>query len=137
MDLAELESYVINYLETNITNEICRDYLKVAVCITIYPPCTDNGTIVEQLCSENCDTLFNEGTCAQETTSVVEVVNDFLADPMIEFTFNCPNTSSFVEAYLNTSLCQCEQCFVMSSTVNNSTNDSTTTPAVPDGFVKC
>jgi len=136
-----LESYVLNYIETNITSEICRDYFKVAVCVTIYPPCTDNGTTVQQICSEDCDILFTEGTCAQESANIIEVVNDFVADPMIEFMFNCPNTSSFIEAYLNTSLCQYERCFVVSSTVNDSTNSSTTTtPApiiVPDGFVEC
>jgi len=138
LDLAELERYVFNYIEINVT-ETCRDYLKVAVCVTIYPPCTDNGTTVQQLCAENCEALLIDGICTQEATSVIDTVNDFVADPIIDFTFNCPNSSSFAEAFLNTSLCLDECCFVMTSAAADSTNVATTTAmptpiAVPERY---
>ena len=53
IDIMLLESDVINYIESNIASDQCREFLMVAVCTIIYPVCTEIGT-VKRLCSEVC-----------------------------------------------------------------------------------
>jgi len=61
IDLIQLEISAMNYIDTRVTNQYCRNYLKTALCVTIYPPC-DGG--IQTLCSEECDSLLNSGTCS-------------------------------------------------------------------------
>lgn len=113
-----LESDVIDYIESNISSELCRDYLMVTVCNTIYPVCTENDT-VKQLCSEDC--ALNEGMCTQESADVITYINEWMGDPVINFTLNCSNSLNFAELYLESSVCYDNDCLPISM-VNGSDN---------------
>lgn len=127
IDLLLLESDVFDYIESNITSDLCRDFLMVVVCATVYPVCTEDGS-VQQLCSEEC--MLNENTCAQEVADVMEYVNEWLGDPVINFTLNCSNSLDFVELYLESLVCYDDDCFSISiaSDSDNSTDNSTSVP---------
>ena len=143
-----LESDVIDYIESNIASDQCREFLMIAVCTIIYPVCTEIGT-VKRLCSEEC--ALNEKTCAQEVTDVSVYLNEWLVDPAINFIINCSNSLDFVERYLESSVCY-DDCFSMSivSDSDNSTNNATSVPLnsiiittpttplpIPDMYVCC
>ena len=93
----------MNYIEANVTNQYCRNYLKVALCVTIYPPCDDG---VQKICSELCDTLLNSGTCAFDTQYLIE----YISNVDMNFTINCSNSVSFSSGFLTTVPCQSDKC---------------------------
>jgi len=96
----------MNYIEENIINQYCRNYLKAALCATIYPPCnvSNNGS-VQRLCPEACESLLNNSTCSSDTTHIIEFVSNEIADPAINFTIDCSDSLSFANTFLNTSIC--------------------------------
>ena len=96
----QLEISAMNYIDTHVTNQYCRNYLKTALCVTIYPPC-DEG--VQRLCSEECDSLLNSGTCSNDTVNLIEHVDNFISHPLINFTINCYNSLQFSSSFLNIS----------------------------------
>ena len=98
----------MNYIETNVTNQYCRNYLKAALCVTIYPPCDDGG--VQKLCSEVCDSVLNNGMCSFDTRYLVEYVTIMTSNSFINFTINCSNSVSFSNGFLNTMPCQRNEC---------------------------
>ena len=106
VDLLELEFKAMNYIEENVTNQYCRNYLKAALCVTIYPPCnvSNNGS-VQRLCPGVCDSLLNNSTCSSDIINVVEFVSSQIPNPMINFTINCSNSLTFANTFLNTSIC--------------------------------
>ena len=95
----------MNYIEANVTNQYCRNYLKAALCVTIYPPCNDSG--VQKLCFEECNSLLNSGTCSSDTRYLVEYVSRRVSNP---FTVNCFDSLSFSNRFLNTNPCQSNKC---------------------------
>ena len=99
VDLLELEFKAMNYIEENVTNQYCRNYLKVALCMTLYPPCTGN-TSVQRLCPGECDSLLNSSTCSSNTTNLVEYLSNQITNPFINFTINCSNSLSFAKYVL-------------------------------------
>lgn len=113
IDLALLESDVFGYIEANIVSELCKDYLMVAVCATIYPMCTESDTI-QQLCSEQCNDILNEDMCMQDAADVVEYINEQIGDPTINFTLDCSNSVNFAELYLESSVCYDDGCLSIS-----------------------
>ena len=90
----------MNYTDAHVTNQYCRNYLKTALCVTIYPPC-DGG--IQTLCSEECDSLLNSGTCSDDTANLIEHVNSFISHPFINFTINCSNSFQFSSSFLDIS----------------------------------
>ena len=102
VDLLNLEFTALNYIENNVTNQYCRNYLKAAICATIYPPCnvSNNGS-VQRLCPEVCDNLLNSSTCSSDTTSMVAFVSSHVTD---HFTVTCSNSLSFASMFMNTSI---------------------------------
>ena len=105
--LLQLEYEVMNYIETNVINQYCRNYLKAALCVTIYPPC-DNG--IQKLCSEECDNLLNKGACSFDTKYLNEYVADVMSNYSIELTINCSDSLGFSNQFLNTSPSQNNKC---------------------------
>ena len=112
VDLLQLEFKAMNYIEENVSNQYCRNYLKAALCVTIYPPCNNvsNNASVQRLCPGECDSLLNSSTCSSDTTNVVGVLSSQIADPFINFTINCSNSLSFANMFLNTSTCYDNNC---------------------------
>ena len=108
----------MNYIDTNITNQYCRNYLKTALCVTIYPPCDDEG--VQRLCSVECDSLLNSGTCFSDTMNLIEHVNNnFMSHSIMNFTINCSNSQHFPAQFLSR-ICPSKDCI--------SITDSSTVP---------
>ena len=106
-DLLQLEYEAMNYIEANVTNQYCRNYLKGALCITIYPPC--NGSIIQKLCSEECDHLLNDGACSSGVKHFIDYVNS-LSNLFENFTINCSNSLSFSNNFIDTMPCQSNGC---------------------------
>ena len=107
--LLQLENMAMNYIEANVSNRYCRNYLKAALCVTLYPPC--NGSSVQRLCSEECDGLLNNGTCSYDTRSLTKYINDrALSNPFTNFTINCSDSMSFLNKFSNTNPCQSSKC---------------------------
>ena len=96
----------MNFIEANVTNQYCRNYIKAAVCVTIYPPC--NGG-VQKLCSEECDELLNSGECSSDSRYLTEYISS-LSNYFENFTINCSNSLSFSSKFLSTMPCQSSQC---------------------------
>jgi len=96
----------MNYIDIHVINQYCRNYLKTALCVTIYPPC-DGG--VQKLCSEECDSLLNSGICSDDTVNLIEHVNNLTSNPFINFTINCSNSLQFSSLFLNIS-CYADNC---------------------------
>ena len=69
VDILFLESDIINYIKSSISNGRCRDYLMTAVCVTIYPVCIENDT-VQQLCSAQCEDILND-MCTQDASDIL------------------------------------------------------------------
>ena len=111
IDLMQLEISAMNYIDTHVTNQYCRNYLKTALCVTIYPPC-DGG--VQRLCSEECDSLLNSGTCSNDTVNLIEHLNNFTLHP---FTINCSNSLQLTELFVNGS-CSSKACVSLSELSN-------------------
>ena len=97
----------MNYIETNVINQYCRNYLKAVVCVTIYPPC-DNG--IQKLCSEECDNLLNIGTCSFDTKHFTEYFTDVMSNSSITLTINCSNSLYFSNRFLNKTSSQSSNC---------------------------
>ena len=114
IDLIQLEISAMNYIDTHVTNQYCRNYLKTALCVTIYPPC-DGG--VQRLCSEECDSLLNSGTCYDGTVNLIKHVNNFISHPYINFTINCSNSLQFSEMF-STKSCSSKNCVSMTTSSN-------------------
>jgi len=105
----------MNYIDANITNRYCRNYLKTALCVTIYPPCDDGG--IKRLCSEECDSLLNSGTCFGDTVNLIEHVNNnFMSHLLINFTLNCSYSLQFSSIFYNIS-CQSDSCVYITDIV--------------------
>ena len=128
IDILLLESDFVDYIESNITSELCRDYLITAVCATLYPVCTENGT-VQLLCPEQCEDVLND-MCMQEAADVVEYINEWIGDPVVNFTLNCSNSLNFAELYLESTVCYDDNCLLilLDDDSNNSTGNSTSVP---------
>ena len=109
IDLPQLEFKVMKYIEENVTNQYCRNYLKAAICVTIYPPCnvSNNGTI-QRLCPEECDSLLNNSSCSSDTTNVTEFMSSQIENHI--FTINCSNSVSFANIFLSTSVYYSNNC---------------------------
>ena len=117
--LLQLEYEAMNYIEANVTNQYCRNYLKAALCVTIYPPCDGSG--VQKLCSEVCDSILNSGTCSFDTRYLTEYVTQIISNSSMKFTMNCSNSSmkftincsnslGFSVSFLNTMPSQSGKC---------------------------
>ena len=104
--LLQLENEAMNFIEANVTNQYCRNYIKAGVCVTLYPPCNDG---VQKLCSEECDNLLNSGECSSDTRYLTEYINN-LSDYFENFTINCSNSLSFSNEFLSIMPCQSSQC---------------------------
>ena len=96
----------MNYIEANVTNQYCRNYIKAALCVTIYPPCNDG---VQKLCSEECDKLLNSGKCSPDTRYLNEYVKK-LSKYFENFTISCSNSLIFSNKFLSTMPRQSNKC---------------------------
>ena len=106
--LLQLEYEAMYYIEENVTNRYCRNYLKAALCVTIYPPC-DNG--VQKLCSEECNDLLNKGACSLDTKHFTEHLTNEMSNSFItSFAINCTNSLDFSRKFLNKDPCQSSKC---------------------------
>ena len=101
--LLQLEYEAMSYIEANVTNQYCRNYLKAALCVTVYPPCNDG---VQKMCSEECDNLLNSGTCSSDTRYLAEYMNRLSEN----FTISCSNSLMFVNRFISTMPCQSNKC---------------------------
>ena len=101
----------MNYVEKNVANQYCRNYLKAALCFTIYPPCnvSNNGS-VQRLCPGECNSLLNDSACSSDTEDVIEFISSEMLDPSISFTIDCSDSLSFANMFLNTSFCHTNSC---------------------------
>ena len=97
----------MEYIETNVTNQYCRNYLKAAMCATIYPPCNDG---VQKLCSMECDSLLNNGTCSSDTRHLTEFMTNIKLNSVINFTINCSDSLSFSSRFLSKMPCNDNKC---------------------------
>ena len=97
----------MNYIETNVINQYCRNYLKAVVCVTIYPP-RDNG--IQKMCPEECDNLLNIGTCSFDTKHFTEYVIDVMSNSSITLTINCSNSLDFSNRFSNKTSNQSSNC---------------------------
>ena len=104
--LLQLEYEAVNYIEANVTNQYCRNYLKAALCVTVYPPC-NNG--VQKLCSEECDNLLNSGTCLSDTTNLIKYMNK-LSNYSENIAIDCSNSLILSSKLLSTMPCQSSNC---------------------------
>ena len=109
IDLLELEFKAMNYIKESVDNQYCRNYLMAALCMTIYPPCTNNAS-VQRLCPGECDSLLNSSTCSSNTTNLIKYLSSQIENPLINFTINCSNSLSFANMFLNTSTCYDSTC---------------------------
>ena len=101
--LLQLENEAMNFIEANVTNQYCRNYIKAAVCVTLYPPCNDG---VQRLCFEECDNLLNSGECSSDIRHLTNSLSEYFEN----FTVNCSNSLSFANIFLSTMPCQSSQC---------------------------
>ena len=92
----------MNYIEANITNLYCRNYLKAALCVTIYPPCDGSG--VQKLCTEECHNLLNSEACLSYTKQLSDYATGVIPS------FNCSNNLENLNAFSNTTLCESGNC---------------------------
>ena len=106
--LLQLEYTAMNYIEANVSNQYCKNYLKAALCVTVYPPC--NGSGVQKLCSEECDGLLNNGTCSYDTRNLTNYINNVLSNLFTNFSINCFDSMSFLNEVSNTNPCQSGKC---------------------------
>ena len=102
----------MSYIKENVSNQFCQNYLKAAICVTVYPPCNNvsNNASVQRLCPAECDSLLNSSTCSSDTANLVEFLSNQIADPNINFVINCSNSLSFLNTFLNTSTCHDNNC---------------------------
>ena len=111
VDLLQLEFEAMEFIDENVSNQYCRNYLKAALCATIYPPCNiSNNASVHILCPGECDSLLNSSTCSSDTTNVSEFVSSLTKDLEINFTISCTNSLSFANMFLNTPISYHDDC---------------------------
>ena len=111
VDLLWLEYEAMEFIEENVINQYCRNYLKAAICATIYPPCNiSNNASVHILCPGECDSLLNSSMCSSDTINVTEFLSSLIEDLEINFTISCSNSLSFANMFLNTSACYHNDC---------------------------
>ena len=104
VDLLWLEFEAMEFIEENVINQYCRNYLKAAICATIYPPCNiSNNASVHILCPGECDSLLNSSMCSSDTINVTEFLSSLIEDLGINFTISCSNSFSFANMFLNSS----------------------------------
>ena len=106
--LLQLEYTAVNYIEANVSNHFCRNYLKAALCVTIYPPCNDSG--VQKLCYEECDSLLNNGICSSDARYLIQHVNNMSSNAYSNFTIDCFNSLNFLGRFSNADPCQSNSC---------------------------
>ena len=101
----------MNYIEENVTNQYCRNYLRAALCVTIYPPCnvSNNGS-VQRLCPEECNSLLYNTTCSSDTEDIINFISSEVADLVIDFTIDCSDSLNFASMFLNGSFCHLDNC---------------------------
>ena len=95
----------MNYIEANINNQYCRNHLKAALCVTIYPPCDGDG--VQKLCTEECHKLLNSEVCLSYTKQLSDYATGEISS---FFTFNCSNSLENLNAFSNTTMCESSNC---------------------------
>ena len=96
----------MNYIEENVINQYCRNYLRAAICVTIYPPCNvSNNDSVQRLCPEECNSLLYNTTCSSDTKDVINFISSEVANPVIDFTIDCSDSLNFAKMFLNGSFC--------------------------------
>ena len=118
VDLLQLEFEAMEFIDENVSNQYCRNYLKAALCATIYPPCNiSNNASVNILCPGECDSLLNSSTCSSDTTNVSEFVSSLTKDLEINFTISCTNSLSFANMFLNAPTCYHNDCISILDTV--------------------
>ena len=102
----------MEFIEEDVSNQYCRNYLKAVLCTTIYPPCniSNNASSVHILCPEQCYSLLNSSTCSSDTANVIEFVSSLIEDLEINFTISCSDSLSFANMFLNTSICYSDDC---------------------------
>ena len=111
IDLLQLELEAMEFIEENVSNQYCRNYLKAALCATIYPPCNiSNNAGVHILCPGECDSLLNSSTCSSDTTNLTEFVSSLMDNLEINFAISCSNSLSFANMFLNVSICYHDVC---------------------------
>ena len=98
--LLQLENEAISFIEGNITNRYCRNYIRAALCVTIYPPCS-NGA--QKLCTEECEVMLNNGECYSDSRHLTEYLS-------YDFTINCSNSLDFSSNFLSTMPCESSKC---------------------------
>ena len=108
IDLLQLEFKATDYIAENVTNQYCRNYLKAALCVTIYPPCT-NGS-VQRLCPGQCDSLLNNSSCSSDTKDFIAFISSKMSDSFVNFTIDCSNSLSFANTFLKASICSTNSC---------------------------
>ena len=112
IDLLQLEFSAMNYIEENVTKQYCRNYLRAALCVTIYPPCNvSNNDSVQRLCPEECNSLLYNTTCSSDTEDVINFISSEVADPVIDFTIDCSDSLNFANMFLNGSFCHTDSCY--------------------------
>ena len=101
----------MKYIKDNVTNQFCRNYLRTALCVTIYPPCnvSNNGS-VQRLCSEECDNLLYNAACSSDTEDIINFLIREIRDPVNEFTIDCSDSLKFANMFLNGSFCHTDSC---------------------------
>ena len=102
----------MNYIEVNVTNIYCRNYIKAALCVTVYPPC--NGG-VQKLCSEECDRLLNSGECSSDIRYLTEYIKS-LSNYFDNFTINCSNSLSSANKFLSAMPSESSECVSLLAT---------------------
>ena len=112
IDLLQLEINAMNYIEETVTNHYCRNYLRTALCVTIYPPCniSNNGS-VQRLCPEECYSLLYNTTCSSDTEGIINFLSNEMEDSIVDFTMDCSDSLNFAYMFLNKSLCKTDSCY--------------------------
>ena len=104
-NLLQLEYEAMNYIEANITIQHCRDYLKAALCVIIYPPCDGSG--VQKLCTEECENLLNSEACFSYTKELSDYATGIISS---SFTFNCSNSLGNMNIFSDIAPCESSNC---------------------------
>ena len=101
----------MNYIEETVTNQFCRNYLRAALCVTIYPLCniSNNGS-VQRFCPEKCNSLLYNSTCSSDTKDIMTFISNEMADLVVDFTIDCSDSLNFAYMFLNGSLCKSGSC---------------------------
>ena len=103
----------MNCIEETVTNQFCRNYLRAALCVTIYPLCniSNNGS-VQRFCPEECNSLLYNSTCSSDTKDIITFISNEIADLklVVDLTIGCSDSFNFAYMFLNGSLCKSDSC---------------------------